>query len=441
MIHLIDLWIRRCIPCAALISSSLLCPASTHAETLSLSTVLKLAGANATEVQLAEAKLAEARGVEQQRVLGFFPSVSVGIGYKAHHGQLQDIVGNVFTADKQSATLGPAATLDLPIGEAIYKRLAAKQAALAAEKDVESQRLITQARAVVAYFDLVQAQAMHQVAQEAVRISENYGKQVTNAVTAGVAFKGDALRVQVQTQKNQLVADKAMAAIQQSGVTLAQILRLEQDLDLRATESEPTLLTLASNKGGAQSLAAKAKTQRPEFAKQIAALAAAHAERDAAVKGPWVPTLTAQTFTGGLAGGIIGGDSAGMRSSQDYFVGLSWKIGAGGLFDKGRKAVAEAKLKQAELEQQRLDDAVTAEVTSLYSRCKTLATQVATAKKAVAAAEENNKLTHERQDFAVGVVLETILAEQELTQARMDYLKAVTEHNAAQYLLSKAIGE
>jgi outer membrane protein TolC len=420
-----------------LLSATSIC----SAETLDLPTVLKLAGANATEVQIAQARLAEARGIEQQRVLAFLPSVSVGIGYKAHRGELQDIVGNVFSADKQSVTLGPVAALELPLGDAIYKRLSAKQSALAAEKDVESQRLIMQAKAVISYFELVQAQSMKAVAQEAVRISQNYGKQVSNAVTAGVAFKGDALRVQVQTEKNQLVAQKAHAAMEQASVQLAQILRLENNLSLRATEIEPSLLSLSTGKQSAAALTEKAQRQRPEFARQIASLAAARADRDAAVKGPWIPTLTAQSFVGGFGGGIAGQGSTGLRSSQDYFVGLSWRIGAGGLFDKGKQAVAQAKLAQAELEQQRLQDAVKAEVTSLSARCKNLASQVATARKAVAAAEENNRLTHERQDFAVGVVLETILAEQELTAARMDYLRAVTEHNAAQYLLQKSVGE
>jgi outer membrane protein TolC len=412
-----------------------------HAETLDLATVLKLAGANATEVQIAEAKLTEAQGAEQQRVLAFQPTVNVGVGYKAHSGQLQDVVGTVITTDKQSTTLGPVAVLDLPLAEAIYKRLAAKQTALAGERDVETQRLMMQARAVVAYFELVQAQAVYAVAQESVRISQNYGKQVSSAVTAGLTFKGDALRVEVQTHRNQLVAEKAQAGIHQSGVRLAQILRLEQDLSLRAAETEPRLLKLQTTRGTVQELAERARRQRPEFARQIAALAAAQAERDAVVKGPWVPTLTAQSFVGGLAGGVSGQGSTGLRGSQDYFVGLSWKIGAGGLLDRGKQKVAEARLRQVELEEQRLGDAITAEVTALYARCGSLVQQVATAQKAVAAAQENVRLTAERKDFAVGVVLETLLAEQELTQVRMDYLRAITEHNAAQYLLLKAIGE
>jgi outer membrane protein TolC len=41
----------------------------------------------------------------------------------------------------------------------------------------------------------------------------------------------------------------------------------------------------------------------------------------------------------------------------------------------------------------------------------------------------------------VGVVLETIQAELDLTRARLDYLKTVAEFNQAQYALRKAVGK
>ena len=40
----------------------------------------------------------------------------------------------------------------------------------------------------------------------------------------------------------------------------------------------------------------------------------------------------------------------------------------------------------------------------------------------------------------MGIVLENIQAEQELTRARHDYLGLIAEHNKAQYGLVKAIG-
>ena len=425
----------RCLPLP--LSLVFLCAGILHAEPIDLPTALRLAGANTIDVQIAQQKLEEARGVEQQRVLAFIPTLAVGVGYKNHQGAIQDVGGKVFDASKQSYNLGGSASMDLSIGDAWYKRLAAKQQSEAASKNVEAQRLTTQAKAAAAYFDLVRAQSVVAVAHEAVKISQDYGKQVTNAVKAGVAFKGDALRVDVQTRRNQLDLEKARGAVKQASVQLAAILRLDPSVELTAADAEPVALKLVTE--DARTLTEKALKQRPELAQQLSQIAAARHERDAAVKGPWVPTFTAQAFGGGLDGGT-GSSTRGLRDSEDYFVGLSWKIGAGGLFDKGRQRAADAKLKQAELEDARTKEAIVAEVVAAQEQAKSLAKEVEAAREGVKAAEENNKLTHERQEFAVGIVLETVLAEQELTRARTDYLNAVTANNAAQYLLLRAVG-
>ena len=410
------------------------------AEPIDLPTALRLAGASNLDVQIAQQKLVEAQATEQQRVLAFIPTLTVGAGYKNHQGATQEVRGGVIDVSKQSYTLGGTAGLDLALGDAYYKRLAARQQATAAAKGVEATKLATLAKAAAAYFELVRAQAVVAVAQEAVKISEDYGKQVTSAVTAGVAFKGDALRVDSQTRRNQLDLEKARGAQQQASVALAQILRLDPSISLRASEGEPTLLRLVSASTNVKSLTEKALAKRPELAAQLAALAAARHERDATVRGPWVPTITAQVFGGGLDGGA-GTSTRGLHDSEDYFVGLSWKIGAGGLFDKGRQRAAEARLKQSELEQARTQEAIVAEVVAAHEQTKSLAKQVAAAREEVTAAQENNRLTHERQEFAVGIVLETVLAEQELTRACTDYWNVITAHNAAQYLLMKAVGE
>ena len=391
-------------------------------------------------MQIAQQKLEEAKGVEQQHVLAFIPTLTVGMGYKNHEGALQDVAGKVFDVSKQSYSLGGTASLDLNLGDAWYKRLAAKQKAAAAASEVETQRLTSLARAAAGYFELVRAQSIVAVAEEAVRISEDYGKQVSSAVKAGVAFKGDALRVDVQTRRNQLDLEKAKGAAKQASVQLAAILRLDPVVTLRAAEGEPTGLKLVSANTDAAALVTKALAKRPELVKQQAEIAAARHSLQSAVKAPWIPSLTAQVFGGGFDGGT-GGNTRGLRNSEDYFVGLSWKIGAGGLFDKGRTHAAEAKVKQAELESAQVKEAIIAEVVSAQEQARTLAKEVIAAREGVKAAEENNKLTHERQEFAVGIVLETVLAEQELTRARTDYLNAVTASNTAQYLLMRALGD
>ena len=67
-------------------------------------------------------------------------------------------------------------------------------------------------------------------------------------------------------------------------------------------------------------------------------------------------------------------------------------------------------------------------------------TDLKSARRAFNAADEGLRLARQRQEFGVGVVLENILAEQDLTRSRTDYLKAIAEFNKAQYELSRATG-
>jgi outer membrane protein TolC len=85
-------------------------------------------------------------------------------------------------------------------------------------------------------------------------------------------------------------------------------------------------------------------------------------------------------------------------------------------------------------------DQVANEVITNQTRVRSLADQIATAKQSLSDAEEALRLGQERKEFGVAVVLETILAEQDLVRARNDYLNIVTDYNQTQYALLRALG-
>ena len=140
-------------------------------------------------------------------------------------------------------------------------------------------------------------------------------------------------------------------------------------------------------------------------------------------------------------GGGKNSDAGNFGEQEDYFIGLGWRIGPGGLFDFSRKRAAESRLQGTRLTEQKLRDEISRQVVEAFARLQSSADQIDTAKRALTAAEEALNLVQTRKKFAVGVVLETIQAEQDLTRARQDYLKAVTEFNKAQYAVNKAIGK
>jgi outer membrane protein TolC len=152
-----------------------------------------------------------------------------------------------------------------------------------------------------------------------------------------------------------------------------------------------------------------------------------------------VPTIGAQVFAGGLGGGPDSGPSH-FAAEGDYLVGLSWKIGPGGLFDGGRIKANRARVATAEIEGSKLKDAISSDVVAIIARMQSLGAQIDVTERNLGTATETLRLTHERKQFGVGIVLEDIQAQQDLTRARSDYVTTLSEFNKAQYALARAVG-
>lgn len=419
---------------------SVLCVGFVHAEPIDLPTVLRLAGAQNLDVKIAEERLNEARADEESTLMQFLPWVSVGAGYRAHNGRLQTSEGSIIDVDKQNYNLGPTVQVQLDLGDAIYKRLAARQLTRVAVHGSEAQRQQSVLDAAETYFDLCKAQANASVANEALKTSKEYEDQVGNAVKAGVAFKGDELRAHTQMKRYELLEQQAAEQRRVAAARLAQILNLDGKVNLTPSERDLVPLKLASTSGGSSSLVSQALANRPELKQGAAAADAAHTAAKGARVGPLIPSLGAQVFGGGLGGGI-GSDVGNFGGSGDYQITLGWRIGPGGLFDRSRIRAAESRAKQADLTIEKVSDAITREVVENFERVILLRAQLSTAKDGVAAAQEALKLARDRKEFAVGIVLETLQSEQDVTKARLDYVNTVMELNKAQYRLKAAVGE
>jgi outer membrane protein TolC len=406
---------------------------------IDLATVLRLAGAQNLDVAIARERVKEAQAQHDQARMQFLPWLSPGVGYKRHDGNIQDVAGNVFDATKQSYTAGAALAAQLDLGDAIYKSLSSRQLVIAAEGSAEARRQESVYTAATGYFELARAHGAAGAAREGVRIAEDYAGQVRRAVEAGIAFQGDVFRAEVQVEKNRILVRQAEEQRQIAAARLAQTLRLPPTTDLAPQDAELAPLSLLETNASLDSLVARALGTRPELRQSSALRASAEQSRRGAQYGPWVPTLGAQYFYGGLAGGRDDhfGD---FDRTSDLLVGLSWRIGPGGLFDRSRIRAAEARERATGLELEKVRDEVVRQVVEAHSRTRSLADQLGSAQRALTAAEQSLKYSLDRKEFGVGAVLEAVQAEQELTRARLDYLSVLAEHNKAQFASARATG-
>jgi outer membrane protein TolC len=407
---------------------------------IDLVTALRLAGGRNLDVQIARERLGEAQANRQSAVEQFFPWVAAGVGYHRRDGVAQAVPSGVISdAHFQSYSPGAALTAQLVLGDAIYNALAAKQLVKLSEQALETQRQDALVDAAQGYFELAKAKAMVEVVREAIQISQNYQEQLHEAVSAGVAFRGDELRVQTQTEQYRVSLEQAMEQERVAGVNLAQLLHLDARVALVAQETGIAPILLFPTNAQMNALVEQALRARPEVRQSQALVAATRASKNGAVYGPMIPSVGAQVFGGGLGGGPDGGPSH-LGAEGDYLVGLSWRFGPGGLFDAGRANASKARLAEAQLADSKLRDVIIGQVVSNLTRVRSTGTQIGLGEHNLATATETLRLTRQRKQFGVGVVLEDIQAQQALTRARSDYLSAVAEHNKAQYGLNRATG-
>jgi outer membrane protein TolC len=248
------------------------------------------------------------------------------------------------------------------------------------------------------------------------------------------------LRATTLVERNVLTRRQAREQQRIAAARLAQVLHISPRVELIPDEETPAPMTFADAASSLDALTKRALDSRPEMDMSAEQLAAAISNSEGARWAPLVPALRAEYFYGGLGGGVGDGGTRSFNDTHDYGIGLTWRIGPGGLFDPSRAHLADAKQRGVAIEREKLGEEITRQVVEAHTRVHSLSDQLGYARKALAAAEQALKLAGERKAFAVGEVLENIVAEQELTRARLDYLSVVTEHNRAQFLLRRAIG-
>jgi len=404
-----------------------------------LPTVMKLAGANNDEIQLAKARHTETLAESKLAWQRFWPSLTLGAGYRRADGNVQDIAGAVFDVSKQQYTLGPNLMIDWSPGDMYYSALAAKQKALAAEQLAEKARRDIVTQATGRYYHLLAAEASLAIIEDDLRLTQDYEKQISGAVDAGTAFRADLLRVKTQVSREKLSIRQHQEKRDLAAAALAEILRLPAETELRPAKADLVPVRLLDRKTGVASLISQATQHRPEMKAASAVNTAAAWERERARVAPMIPSVQAGYGFGGLGGGF-NGDMGNFDDTQNVFIGFGWKIGPGGLFDTQRKVIANAQEEAANLQSAQVKAAIGREVVEAAAKAQSAHDQIAINDEAVAAAQEMVKLAKERQASQLGVVLEYLLAREELTRARQSRAQAVANFNQAQHELRRAVG-
>jgi outer membrane protein TolC len=407
---------------------------------IDLPTVLRLADAQNLDVQIARQAVAEARANHNSALEQFFPWISPGISFRRYDGLGQAFPSGVLSEGHfESYAPGAKISAQVSIGEAIYNSLAAKQNFRASGEALEAQRQEASMLAAQRYLELVRATALIEVHREAARVSQFYQEQLHSAVGAGIAFRGDELRVQSETERYQIALRQSQERARIAAAQLAELLHLDPTIELGSEDPGVNQVTLIPETSALDRLVQQALQSRPELTQGSALIAAAREIQKGTIYGPLVPALGLQYYGGGL-GGAPDNLPDRFDTAQDLTATLGWRIGPGGLFDRGRIDAAKARLATTNLRLEKAKDEITRQVVQAHTLVQSLADQIPAARQNLETATESLRLAQQRKEFGVGIVLEEIQAQQDLVRARSEYLTAIAEFNKAQFALRRAIG-
>src|SRR5881396_584654 len=216
--------------------------------TIDLASALHLAGACNIDIQLAREKVAEASAAEESAIERFFPWLAPGVTYRRHDNLIQNTEGLIEEVHKQSYAPGGTVFAQTDVGDAIFKSLEAHQLTKAARHGLDAHAQETILTAARGYFDLAAAHEAVGIAQEALRASTDYAVQIDRAVSAGIAFKGDALRVKVQQQRDEIALRRAQENVRLASAKLVQILHLDPTVELMPRDASVVPLSIISAK-------------------------------------------------------------------------------------------------------------------------------------------------------------------------------------------------
>jgi outer membrane protein len=287
------------------------------------------------------------------------------------------------------------------------------------------------AEVTTAYFRVLQARNLADVANQAVDDLSTHLKIVQNHYDVGTVALSDLLQTEVRlaNARNNLI--KAQNAFSLSCYNLNNV--IGQPLHSKAVLTEN--FEFEQYKPSVDECIVTALDKRPEIAQVKLRAEVARDHRKIAESGnlPTVALLANKTWQ----------DTYPSTAKETSF----WQVGAFVKFNVFDNGLTKSEIKQAENEMagvkeqiEQTKDKVTLDVCQAYLNVQEASGRIENNKVAVNQSETDYKITQERYENGVGTNLDVMDAELHMTQAKINYIQALYDYHIGRAQLDRAMG-
>jgi outer membrane protein TolC len=423
---------------------------------INLATALRLSDARPLVVAAAQASVWVAEAELTRAKVLWLPTLNIGFDYLRHDGGGPDFNKGIMTAPSVNFFYGGGGlTGSIPVADAIFQPLAARQVLNARHWEIQSAKNDALLRTSDAYFQVHQYRGIYAGALYTVERGRDLVERIAQLSKELVP------KVEVDRARNMLadLEQQSVSARQEWRVhsaDLTQVLRLDPRAVVEPLEHDHAQITLIDPGRPLDDLMAVSLTNRPELASNKALVQAAVAQIRAEKTRPLVPNILLngfQTPNELLQAGIFGiGPNSSLnqwRGRVDVSLQPLWQLDALGIGNLARIKEARGMESKAIIEFYRTQDMVAADVTRAQARVQSAAARVIQADRALRTAiiTFNGNFEGLMQTSRFGDVLvlvnrpqEAVFALQLLKVAFDEYFTTVAEYNRGQFELFHALG-
>ncbi len=428
--------------------------------TIDLTTALRLATAVNPRIGLVHESVREALALELGARAMLLPTLTAGTNYHLHSGRLQTSFGEIRSLNEQSIYFGggartlaaetiaiPAVRVFAQLGEAVYAPLAACQVVAQRNASAHAVSNLTLLDVATEYLSLTRAETRAEALRLSLRQFGEIARLTKSFAIAGQGRYADYHRARSHALLILMELQQAEEEAAVSSAELAQLLRLDQSVQLETPAAPLELIVLIPPEADVNYLVDVAQARRPEVKAMGAAIGAAEARVKQEIVRPWLPTLSVGFSGGGFGGGSNRQDlgvssfyqATGTRTDFDVFA--FWQLQNMGVGNRSLRQEREANRDEAIYQRALTLNVIRREVGESHANLQAAQQRLKVAQVQLAAAERAATEDLQRIRTGEGLPIEVLNSLDLLVRSRLDLVDAAITFNSAQFELFVVTGE